>query len=259
LSIASIFDRMAPPPSPSKITCHASNYLFFSATLSPSIVSSTPIIQYHNIWLLCSISFCPSISPKWCEFYSDELLPETKKFCKKVTSKLDAFGLYLPSRMSAMLSPELLEKGMKLGSGISSSMAAETKSGEEEDDKDDGTVEEEVDALPSDGECRLVTTPPSNHNLPHTWKSGGEGQTQLYLGVYVNKHSVFSSKSLFTRLQGGQTLCVIACYSRKRSGKFASFSLVIATQNLFTYTLLLDRPNHPTISGKFRNEDDDAT
>ena len=80
---------------------------------------------------------------KWCEFYSDELLPETKKFCKKVTSKLDAYGLYLPSRMSATLSPELLEKGMKLGSG-SSSVAVETKSGENGDDKDDGTVEEEL-------------------------------------------------------------------------------------------------------------------
>ena len=31
-------------------------------------------------------------------------------------------------------------------------------------------------------------------------------------------------------------------YSRKRSGKFASFSLVIATQNLFTYTLLTRPP-----------------
>jgi hypothetical protein len=80
---------------------------------------------------------------KLCEFYSDELLPETKKFCKKVTSKLDAYGLYLPSRMSATLSPELLEKGMKLGSG-SSSVAVETKSGENGDDKDDGTVEEEL-------------------------------------------------------------------------------------------------------------------
>lgn len=80
---------------------------------------------------------------KWCEFYSDELLPETKKFCKKVTGKLDAYGLYLPSRMSATLSPELLEKGMKLGSG-SISMTAETKLGEEGDNKDDGIVEEEL-------------------------------------------------------------------------------------------------------------------
>ena len=80
---------------------------------------------------------------KWCEFYSDELLPETKKFCKKVTGKLDAYGLYLPSRMSATLSPELLEKGMKLGSG-SSSITVEIKLGKEGGDKDDGTVEEEL-------------------------------------------------------------------------------------------------------------------
>jgi len=76
---------------------------------------------------------------QWCEFYSQELLPDTKKFCKKVTGKLDAYGLYLPSRIRDSLSPELLEKGLKLGGG-----------GEEEDDQaedgqsgEDKEVEEE--------------------------------------------------------------------------------------------------------------------
>ncbi len=59
------------------------------------------------------------LTKQWCEFYAEELLPETKKFCKKVTNKLDAYGLYLPSRISASLSPELLEKGLKLGSRTS--------------------------------------------------------------------------------------------------------------------------------------------
>jgi hypothetical protein len=50
---------------------------------------------------------------KWCEFYSDELLPQTKSMVKKTSAKLDAYGLFLPSRMGASVSPELLQKGLK--------------------------------------------------------------------------------------------------------------------------------------------------
>ena len=56
---------------------------------------------------------------QWCVFYADELLPETKRFCKKVTGRLDAYDLYLPSRIKDGLSPELLEKGRTLGLGSS--------------------------------------------------------------------------------------------------------------------------------------------
>merc|ERR1719310_908667 len=42
---------------------------------------------------------------QWCAFYADELLPETKRFCKKVTGRLDAYDLYLPSRIKDGLSP----------------------------------------------------------------------------------------------------------------------------------------------------------
>eukprot|EP00584_Thalassiosira_punctigera_P001908 CAMPEP_0172544404 /NCGR_PEP_ID=MMETSP1067-20121228/14568_1 /TAXON_ID=265564 ORGANISM="Thalassiosira punctigera, Strain Tpunct2005C2" /NCGR_SAMPLE_ID=MMETSP1067 /ASSEMBLY_ACC=CAM_ASM_000444 /LENGTH=619 /DNA_ID=CAMNT_0013330963 /DNA_START=53 /DNA_END=1912 /DNA_ORIENTATION=+ len=70
---------------------------------------------------------------QWCEFYSEELMPDTKKFCKKVTGKLDAYGLYLPSRISANLSQELLEKGLKLGSDGGD---------KEEEERDDGEAEE---------------------------------------------------------------------------------------------------------------------
>jgi hypothetical protein len=52
---------------------------------------------------------------KWCEFYSEELLPQTRAMVKRTTPKLDAFGLFLPSRMGATLSPDLLQKGLKLG------------------------------------------------------------------------------------------------------------------------------------------------
>ena len=54
---------------------------------------------------------------RWCEFYSEELLPDTKKFVKRTSAKLDAYGMYLPSRMSASLPQELLERGLNLGSG----------------------------------------------------------------------------------------------------------------------------------------------
>lgn len=74
------------------------------------------------------------LTKQWCEFYAEELLPETKKFCKKVTNKLDAYGLYLPSRISASLSPELLEKGLKLGSS--------GKNGKKEENAEEEDVEE---------------------------------------------------------------------------------------------------------------------
>jgi hypothetical protein len=66
---------------------------------------------------------------KWCEFYGEDLLPKTRSMMKKTAPKLDAFGLFLPSRMSASVSPDLLQKGLKLEE-IESSAVAE---GEEED------------------------------------------------------------------------------------------------------------------------------
>jgi hypothetical protein len=88
---------------------------------------------------------------RWCEFYAEELLPETKKFCKKVTGKLDAYGLYLPSRMSASLSPELLERGLKLGSG---GERGEDAAGV--DEKDGGAAAEEEPADESKSETRAA-------------------------------------------------------------------------------------------------------
>jgi hypothetical protein len=77
---------------------------------------------------------------QWCQFYSEELLPDTKKFVKKTSSKLDVYGLYLPSRMSASLPQELLEKGLKLGGGDGGGQVKKDKEGEE---KEDGEEEEE--------------------------------------------------------------------------------------------------------------------
>ena len=77
---------------------------------------------------------------QWCEFYSEELLPDTKKFVKKTSSKLDVYGLYLPSRMSASLPQELLEKGLKLGGGDAK------KDGEGKDEEPKHADEDEEEA-----------------------------------------------------------------------------------------------------------------
>jgi ANTH domain len=50
----------------------------------------------------------------WCIFYSQQLLPQTKIMVKKMSPNLDAFGLFLPSRMGTSVAPNLLEKGLNL-------------------------------------------------------------------------------------------------------------------------------------------------
>lgn len=83
---------------------------------------------------------------QWCEFYADDLLPETKKFCKKVTGKLDAYGLYLPSRIGSSLSQELLDKGLKLGvGGEDEKESAEVGGGEDKDDKQQAEEQSEAE------------------------------------------------------------------------------------------------------------------
>lgn len=56
---------------------------------------------------------------KWCEFYSDELLVETRALMKKTTPTLDAYGLFLPSRIGVSVPQDLLQKGLK-GRGLES-------------------------------------------------------------------------------------------------------------------------------------------
>eukprot|EP00529_Nitzschia_sp_RCC80_P017028 CAMPEP_0113485196 /NCGR_PEP_ID=MMETSP0014_2-20120614/24358_1 /TAXON_ID=2857 /ORGANISM="Nitzschia sp." /LENGTH=648 /DNA_ID=CAMNT_0000378833 /DNA_START=145 /DNA_END=2091 /DNA_ORIENTATION=- /assembly_acc=CAM_ASM_000159 len=92
----------------------------------------------------------PVLLKKWCEFYSEELQPKTKSMVKKTTPKLDAYGLYLPARQKATLSPDLLQKGLKLDETSSSS--SESTDGDEdaaedtaadEDAAKDGAVDED--------------------------------------------------------------------------------------------------------------------
>lgn len=56
----------------------------------------------------------PALIRQWCEFYSEELSPKTRSMVKRTTPKLDAYGLFLPSRMGATVSQDILQKGLKL-------------------------------------------------------------------------------------------------------------------------------------------------
>ena len=94
---------------------------------------------------------------QWCEFYSQELLPDTKKFVKKTSSKLDAYGLYLPSRISTSLPQELLDRGLKLGGEEADNadeeddeLEEEAKSDKSEEKYDDNASEERSDVEEAD-------------------------------------------------------------------------------------------------------------
>lgn len=89
----------------------------------------------------------PSVIKRWCEFYSESLLPQTRAMVKKTSSKLDAFGLFLPSRMGASLSPETLQKGLKAdemaGAGAAEAGDEEEAKEEKEEEPEDEEEEEE--------------------------------------------------------------------------------------------------------------------
>jgi hypothetical protein len=98
----------------------------------------------------------PAIIKRWCEFYSEQLLPQTRAMVKKTSSKLDAYGLFLPSRMGASLSPETLQKGLK-----AEEMAggAATADGEEEASKDEKEEPEEKEQEEVEEQAEEVEEP----------------------------------------------------------------------------------------------------
>jgi len=105
----------------------------------------------------------PVLIKKWCEFYSEELLPQTRGMVKKTAPKLDAFGLFLPSRMGPTISPDLLQKGMKLdetGSAVEAevgdSSAATKKESSSEEEKESDSAEEEAEVPEDADEDELV-------------------------------------------------------------------------------------------------------
>lgn len=90
----------------------------------------------------------PALIKKWCEFYSEELLPQARGMVKKTAPKLDAFGLFLPSRMGPTLSQDLLQKGLKLDESSAAAVADGKKDqpSEEEEEKEESDKEEEEEA-----------------------------------------------------------------------------------------------------------------
>lgn len=89
---------------------------------------------------------------QWCQFYSEELLPDTKKFVKKTSSKLDAYGLYLPSRVSASLPQELLDRGLKLGGDGAGNAEEDEDEKEEEETKSEKADDKDKPDDPASGE-----------------------------------------------------------------------------------------------------------
>lgn len=93
----------------------------------------------------------PSVIRRWCEFYSEDCLPQTRAFVKKTSAKLDAYQLFLPSRMGASLSPETLQKGLKaeeLAGGAADEPEEEPEPQavkEEPEEKEEEEEEEEIE------------------------------------------------------------------------------------------------------------------
>jgi hypothetical protein len=95
----------------------------------------------------------PALLRKWCKFYKDELLPQTRSMVKRMSPKLDAYGLFLPSRMGTSVSRELLEKGLSLESSAATGKSAEKVIDEKADD-----VKEE-EAIDADEEAKEILKP----------------------------------------------------------------------------------------------------
>ena len=96
----------------------------------------------------------PALIKKWCEFYSEELLPQTRAMVKKTAPKLDAFGLFLPSRMGPTLAQDLLQKGLKLDeTSAASEEDADAKKGEQaEEEKESDKAEDEEEEAEEEAE-----------------------------------------------------------------------------------------------------------
>jgi hypothetical protein len=109
----------------------------------------------------------PALLKKWCEFYKDDLLPKSREMVKKTSPKLDAFGLFLPSRMRTTLSPDLLEKGLSLEGSASPktqdveenvddsaavAVAEKEEEGAEKEEEEQEEAVEEEGSAPKDAE-----------------------------------------------------------------------------------------------------------
>ena len=107
---------------------------------------------------------------KWCEFYRDELLPQTRSMVKKTSSKLDAYGLFLPSRMGTTVSPDVLQKGLN---------AVTTKTDEDNTNNNDdegAPVDDDDDEEEAEG---VVVEDKEAKEEPDTFKEEEEEEEQV--------------------------------------------------------------------------------
>lgn len=92
---------------------------------------------------------------KWCLFYSEELLPKTRSMVKKTSAKLDAYGIYLPSRMGTTVSQELLQKGLKeveVAEALDEELEAEADDEEMEEEEEEAQTEKEEEVIKEEEE-----------------------------------------------------------------------------------------------------------
>jgi ANTH domain len=106
----------------------------------------------------------PALLKKWCQFYADDLQPQTRAMVKKTSPKLDAFGLFLPSRMGTSVSPELLDKGLNLDETASPEDAKPSEESNEsaeaaDDGADVGVVEASAGAADKKPERKAEEKP----------------------------------------------------------------------------------------------------
>ena len=91
----------------------------------------------------------PVLIQKWCELYKKQLVPQTKAMVKKVSTKLDAYGLFLPSRMGTSVSQELLSRGLSL---------LDEEEEEEPSTPADGTEDDELEYERSENQVNKDTS-----------------------------------------------------------------------------------------------------
>lgn len=94
----------------------------------------------------------PALIKRWCEFYSEDCLPKTRAMVKKTSSRLDAYGLFLPSRMGATVSPETLEKGLKAEASAPAPTADNDSSIAAADEEDEAVESKPKEVEPEEGD-----------------------------------------------------------------------------------------------------------
>jgi ANTH domain len=96
----------------------------------------------------------PALLKKWCVFYKEQLLPQTKAMIKKASPKLDAYGLFLPSRMGTSVALDILERGLNLEEKV----AVVTEEEEDEEVVDSAAAAEPKAAEPADVKGSAATS-----------------------------------------------------------------------------------------------------